>query len=115
VYDLPAAQGLAQAGNGSQPTATGFMAATSVLGIEPVFTSSDNPKGTAETERLMRTIKAERLCPRQFTGLEEARDAISRWIAADDNQRDAHSSLGYKSPLDFEAALRPQEAAQAAA
>ncbi|RMH34412.1 MAG: IS3 family transposase, partial [Nitrospirae bacterium] len=30
--------------NGSQPTATRFMAAMSLLGIEQVFTSSDNPK-----------------------------------------------------------------------
>jgi transposase InsO family protein len=47
--------------NGSQPTATGFIAAMSVLGIKPVFTSYDNPKGNAETERLMRTIKEELL------------------------------------------------------
>jgi hypothetical protein len=31
------------------------MAAMSLLGIEQVFTSYDNPKGNAETERLMRT------------------------------------------------------------
>ncbi len=37
------------------------MAAMSVLGIEQVFTSYDNPKGNAETERLMRTIKEELL------------------------------------------------------
>jgi transposase InsO family protein len=42
--------------NGSQPTATGFMAAMGTLGIEQVFTSYDNPKGNADTERLMRTI-----------------------------------------------------------
>ena len=45
--------------NGSQPTTTGFMAAMSVLDIEQVFTSYDNPKGNAETEWLRRTLKEE--------------------------------------------------------
>jgi len=101
--------------NGSQPTSTGFMAAMSVLGIEQVFTSYDNPKGNAETERLMRTIKEELLWLREFASLEEARTAIHHWITVEDHERDVHSSLGYKSPREFEAALRQQEAAQAAA
>jgi transposase InsO family protein len=101
--------------NGSQPTATGFMAAMETLGIKPVFTSYDNPKGNAETERLMRTIKEELLWLREFTSLEEARTAIHHWTTVEYNERDVHSSLGYKSPREFEAALRQQEAAQAAA
>jgi len=100
---------------GSQPTATGFMAAMGTLGIKPVFTSYDHPKGNAETERLMRTIKEELLWLRECTSLEEARAAVGHWITVEDNERDVHSSLGYKSPLEFEATLRRQEAAQAAA
>ncbi|RMH07261.1 MAG: hypothetical protein D6704_05430 [Nitrospirae bacterium] len=101
--------------NGSQLTATRFMAAMSLLGIEQVFTGSDNPKGNAETERLMRTIKEELRWLREFQTLEEAREAICHWITVDYNQRYVHSSLGYKSPLEFEAALSTQGAAQAAA
>ncbi|RMH34285.1 MAG: IS3 family transposase, partial [Nitrospirae bacterium] len=101
--------------NGSQPTATGFMAAMSLLGIEQVFTSYDDPKGNAETERLMRTIKEELLWLREFTNLDEARAAIRHWITVEDNERDVHSSLGYKSPLEFEAALSARGATQAAA
>jgi transposase InsO family protein len=101
--------------NGSQPTATGFLAAMSLLGIEQVFTSYDNPKGNAETERLMRTIKEELLWLREFTSLEDARAAISQWIAVDYNSQYVHSTLGYKSPLEFEAGLIHQEATQAAA
>jgi transposase InsO family protein len=101
--------------HGSQPTASGFMAALSTLGIEPVFTRDDNPKGNAETERLMRTIKDERRWLQEFRTLEAAREAIAQWITVDDTQRDVHSALGYRSPVEFEAALRGQEAAQAAA
>jgi transposase InsO family protein len=46
---------------------------------------------------------------------DEARTAIHHWITVEYNERDVHSSLGYKSPREFEAALRQQEAAQAAA
>lgn len=53
--------------NGSQPTATGFMATMGGLGIEQVFTSYDNPQGNADTERLMRTIKEKLLCCRSST------------------------------------------------
>ncbi|WP_447972218.1 integrase core domain-containing protein [Nitrospira sp. Kam-Ns4a] len=99
--------------NRSQPTATGFMAAMSVLGIEPVVTSYDNPKGNAETERLIRTIKEELPWLRACTSLEQAREAIRHWITVEYNERDVHSSLGDKSPLEFEAALSEQGAAQA--
>ncbi|WP_447972778.1 IS3 family transposase [Nitrospira sp. Kam-Ns4a] len=86
--------------NGSQPTATGFMAAMSLLGIEQVFTSDDNPKGNAETERLMRTIKEELLWLQEFTSLAQAREAIGHWITVEYNERDVHSSLGDQSPLE---------------
>jgi transposase InsO family protein len=94
--------------NGSQPTATGFMATMSTLGIEQVFTSYDNPKGNAETERMMRTIKEELLWLREFRTLEEAREAIHHWITVDYNQQYVHSSLGYKSPCEFEQAWAAQ-------
>jgi transposase InsO family protein len=101
--------------NGSQPTATGFMAAMGTLEIEQVFTRDDHPKGNAETERLMRMIKDERLWLREFHTLEEAREAIAQWITVDDNQRYVHSALGYRSPVEFEAALREQGSVQTAA
>jgi transposase len=57
----------------------------------------------------------QRALPNGIPNTEEARDAIAQWIAGDDNQRDVHSPLGYRSPLEFEATLRRQEAAHAAA
>jgi putative transposase len=43
--------------NGSQPTSLSFMKACSNLEVEQVFTSYNNPKGNADTERMMRTMK----------------------------------------------------------
>lgn len=90
--------------NGSQPTSTGFMANMKIVDITQIFTSYDNPKGNAETERVMRTIKEELLWLQEFPNLETAREAIKAWIAIDYNQRYVHSALGYKSPLEFEQA-----------
>lgn len=43
--------------NGSQPTSETFMKECSLLGIKQIFASYNNPKGNADTERVMRTIK----------------------------------------------------------
>jgi transposase InsO family protein len=101
--------------HGSQPTAIRFMAALNTLGIEQVFTRDDHPKGKAETEWLRRTIKDKRLGQQECRTLEAAREAIAQWITVDDTQRDAHSALEDRSPVEFDAALRAQEAAHAAA
>jgi putative transposase len=45
--------------NGCQPTSTAFMQACGLLGIHQASTSYNNPKGNADTERVMRTLKEE--------------------------------------------------------
>jgi transposase InsO family protein len=47
--------------NGSQPTSRSFMEICAGLGIKQAFTAYNNPKGNADTERMMRTLKEE-LC-----------------------------------------------------
>jgi putative transposase len=46
--------------NGTQPTAIAFMKTTATLGINQIFTTYDNPKGNADTERMMRSRKHRR-------------------------------------------------------
>ena len=89
--------------NGSQPTSITFMKDLSILGIEQIFTSYDNPKGNADTERMIRTIKEEVIWLNEFETLEEAKDKIGRWIEVDYNKNYVHSALGYQSPEEFEA------------
>lgn len=88
--------------NGSQPTSIAFMKDMVSLGIEQIFTSYDNPKGNADTERMIRTIKEEVIWLNEFDALEEARDRIGQWIEVDYNQNYVHSALGYRSPVEFE-------------
>ena len=87
----------------SQPTSTSFMRDMRTLGIEQIFTSYDNLRGTADTERMIRTIKEELIWVNEFSSLEEARGKIGRWVEVDYNQLYVHSKFGYRSPEEFEA------------
>ena len=95
--------------NGTQPTAIAFMKTTATLGINQIFTTYDNPKGNADTERMMRTIKEEVVWLREFQSLTEAQEVIGRWIRVDYNQQYVHSALGYRSPEEFEQQFEQQQ------
>ena len=49
--------------NGCQPTSENFMKTCSILKIKQIFTTWNNPKGNADTERVMRTIKEDIVWP----------------------------------------------------
>jgi putative transposase len=53
--------------NGCQPTSVAFMQACSTLGVHQAFTSDNNPKGNADTELVMRTLKEECLWLHEWT------------------------------------------------
>lgn len=88
--------------NGSQPTATSFMKEMASLEIEQIFTSYNNPKGNADTERMMRTIKEEVLWINEFSSLEQAKEKLEKWFKEDYNKYYIHSTLEYRSPEEFE-------------
>ena len=87
--------------NGSQPTSVSFMKACRGMGITQAFTSYNNPKGNADTERVFRTMKEELLWLKEWTSPFDLIDALSNWIAYY-NEKYLHSTLGYKSPIKFE-------------
>jgi transposase InsO family protein len=87
--------------HGCHPTAAAFRQACSFLGIAQAFTSDNNPKGNADTERMMRTLKAECLWLHEWTCPVTVISALESWIPGY-NDHDLHSALGYKSPRPFE-------------
>jgi transposase InsO family protein len=87
--------------NGSQPTSVGFMAACNVLAIKQIFASYDNPKGNADTERVIRTIKEDLVWPNDFATPFELQAALDKWVM-NYNTDYPHSSLSYKTPCEFE-------------
>lgn len=95
--------------NGSQPTSVSFMRDMATLGIKQIFTSYNNPKGNADTERVVRTIKEEVIWLNEFETLAEAQETIGKWIELDYNKLYVHSTLGYMSPEEFEVLYNRRE------
>jgi len=87
--------------NGSQPTSISFMKACRDMLISQAFTSYNNPKGNADTERVFRTMKEELIWLREWNSPFEMADALAKWIEYY-NTRYLHSALGYKAPSKFE-------------
>ena len=87
--------------NGCQPTSVRFMATCGTLGITQAFTSYNNPKGNADTERSIRTLKEECLWLREWTSPFTLADDVARWFESF-NVSYLHSSLGYRTPESFE-------------
>lgn len=87
--------------NGSQPTSLRFMKACSRMEIHQAFTSYNNPKGNADTERMMRTLKEELIWLKQWSNPMEVADVLATWIR-EYNERYLHSAHGYKPPNEVE-------------
>jgi putative transposase len=87
--------------HGCQPTSLALMQACHTLGIHQAFTSDNNPKGHAETERMRRTLKEACLWLTAWSSPSELIRALEAWVEYD-NDHDLHSSLGDKTPRQFE-------------
>lgn len=70
-----------------------------------------NPFDNAKAESFMKTLKSEELNARTFRGIADARRRIDDFIANIYNRERLHSALGYRSPLEFEAAFAQSKAA----
>jgi len=87
--------------NGSQPTSLSFMKACSNLEVQQVFTSYNNPKGNADTERMIRTMKEELFWLREWENEREISLELHKWVEYY-NQCYLHSALGYRTPIQAE-------------
>jgi len=87
--------------NGSQPTSLSFMKACSNLEVEQVFTSYNNPKGNADTERMIRTMKEELFWLREWKGESELGKELDKWVDYY-NRSYLHSAHGYRTPIQAE-------------
>lgn len=83
--------------NGCQPTSVSFMKACGIMNIEQAFTSYNNPKGNADTERFFRTMKEELIWLREWTSPLELMNEAGEWLEGY-NTGYLHSTLGYKTP-----------------
>jgi len=82
-----------------------------MLGITQAFTSYNNPKGNADTERLMRTLKEELFWLRGWTSPLELERALTAWVDWY-NTRYLRSALGYRTPCSVEQKHRASHSTQ---
>jgi len=87
--------------NGSQPTSQKFMKECSALEIKQIFTCYNNPKGNADTERVIRTIKEDLIWIKEWKTPSQLEDDLKTWMVKY-NTDFPHSSLNYKTPEQFE-------------
>ena len=97
--------------NGCQPTSVRFMQECRALGVEQIFTSYDNPKGNADTERVIRTLKEDLLWPREWLAVEDLEQALAWWVHSY-NEDYPHSAIGYQTPQQFESSFQLQPSTQ---
>lgn len=71
------------------------------LGIRRAFTSYCDPKGNADTERLIRTIKDEPIWLREWSSVAESAGALAEFVETF-NAEYLHPALGYRTPDGFE-------------
>lgn len=87
--------------NGSQPTSEKFMKACSVMEMKQIFASYSNPKGNADTERVIKTIKHDFVWVNEFNSPIDFTDRFAQWVLRYNTDR-PHSTLGYQTPCEFE-------------
>ncbi len=71
------------------------------LRIKQAFTAYANPKGNADTERLIGTVKEELCWLREWSSVAELAVEMEKFVEYF-NESYLHSALGYKTPNDFE-------------
>lgn len=87
--------------HGSQPTSKAFSIACQNLNINQIFASYGNPKGNADTERVIRTIKEDLIWPKEWENIKQLEAALAEWIN-NYNTDYPHSTLGYMTPYEYE-------------
>ena len=87
--------------NGSQPTSTKFISTCALLGIQQIFTSWNNPKGNADTERVMRTIKEDLVWTYEWDNVLAFEQTFARWVERYNNDF-PHMALKWKIPQQVE-------------
>lgn len=86
--------------NGSQYTSREFRSSMAALEITLEYIYVNTPEQNGHIESFHKTLKKEYVWPREFTNIQEAKEAIS--VAFEDyNNHRIHSSIQYLTPSEF--------------
>jgi transposase InsO family protein len=86
--------------NGCQPTSGRFMLNCSLAGIKQIFTTWSNPKGNADTERVIRRIKEDFIWINEWDNPFDLQDDFKQWVN-DYNTDFPHQALMFATPEGF--------------
>jgi putative transposase len=89
---------------GSQYTADDYLALLQDYGIQVSMSDKGDPYDNAMIESFFSTLRAELTDLERFTTRQAARTALFEFIEVFYHRQRLHSSLGYRSPADFETA-----------
>jgi transposase InsO family protein len=71
------------------------------------MSAKGNPYDNAKAESFFKNLKREEVYLKEYQNFAEAQKNIGAFIEAVYNQKRLHSSLGYQTPAEFEAAHHP--------
>jgi len=104
--DIPQAADLIHhTDRGSQYTAEDYLALLKGYGIQVSMSDKGDPYDNAMIESFFSTLRAELTDLHRFPTRQAARTAVFEFIEVFYNRQRLHSSLGFRSPADFEIAL----------
>lgn len=93
--------------NGCQPTSLRYKKECAQLDINQIFTTWSNPKGNADTERVIRRIKENLMWPNDWENPFDFADSLDRYIK-DYNTDHPHQALKYMTPEQFNASFNKE-------
>jgi transposase InsO family protein len=92
--------------HGVQYTSGEYVAALEAVGARISMAARGNPYENAKAESFFKTLKHEEVYLKEYRTFEEAQANLERLIEDAYNRKRLHSRLGYRPPVEFEAALR---------
>lgn len=96
---------------GVQYAAQEYVAALHQAGLRPSMSRKGNPYDNAFVESFMKTFKVEEVYLKDYRTYEDVVTNVPCFIEAVYNAKRLHSSIGYRSPDEFEAELKQKSAA----
>jgi putative transposase len=92
-----------QSDRGVQYASTAYIARLTEAGAHVSMSAVGNPYDNAKAESFFKTLKREEVYLTQYQTFQEAEANLGRFIGDVYNVKRLHSSLGYLSPMEFEA------------
>jgi putative transposase len=104
VRRQPGAGVIHHSDHGVQYTSGDYVAALKAVGARISMAARGNPYENAKAESFFKTLKAEEVYLKEYRTFEDALMNLEAFIEAAYNTKRLHSSLGYRPPVEFEAA-----------